>query len=247
MTIRTEEELTGMRRVGALVARTLNLMSDAVRPGVTTAELDAIAEEHAVAAGARSAPRLTYDFPGFTCISVNDEIVHGIPGARVLADGDLVTLDVTLELDGFMADSARTVAVGAPPKGGTQLLRTAREALEAGLAAALPGRRVRDVGAAIDRSVRANGGWVFKELCGHGIGRKLHEEPSVPNWDDPDASMVLHEGLVLAVEPMLAGRVARIVEDDDGWTYRTHNGALAVHMEHTVVVRAGGVEVLTTV
>jgi len=245
MTIRTEEELAGMRRVGKLVAQTLDAMAAAVAPGVTTAALDAVAHELATAQGARSAPQLTYDFPGFTCISVNDEIVHGIPGPRVLQFGDLVTLDVTLELDGYMADSARTVAVGTPPKGAAQLLRTAREALDAGVAAARPGRRVRDVGAAIDRCVRSHGGRVFRELAGHGIGRALHEEPSVPNWDDPEADMVLHEGLVLAVEPMLAARVARVVEDDDGWTYRTHNGALAVHQEHTIVVRAAGAEILT--
>ncbi len=245
MTIRTEEELDGMRRVGRLVARTLNAMEAAVAPGVTTAELDTIARDLATAHGARSAPQLTYGFPGFTCISVNDQIVHGIPGARVLREGDLVTLDVTLELDGFMADSARTVAVGTPPRGGAQLLRVAREALEAGVTAARPGRRVRDVGAAIDRCVRSHGGRVFRELAGHGIGRQLHEEPTVPNWDDPEADMVLHEGLVLAVEPMLAGRAARVVEDDDGWTYRTHNGTLAVHQEHTIVVRAGGAEILT--
>ena len=234
-----------MRRVGQLAARTLDAMEAAVAPGVTTAALDAVAREFAMAQGARSAPQLTYDFPGFTCISVNDEIVHGIPGPRVLQPGDLVTLDVTLELDGFMADSARTVAVGAPPRGGAQLLRTAREALEAGIAAARPGHRVRDVGAAIDRSVRSHGGRVFRELAGHGIGRALHEEPTVPNWDDPEADMLLHEGLVLAVEPMLAARMARVVEDDDGWTYRTHNGALAVHQEHTIVVRADGAEILT--
>lgn len=245
MTIRTEDELRGMQRVGALVARTLDVMQAAVRPGITTAHLDALARDFAEGQGARSAPQLTYGFPGFTCISVNDEIVHGIPGPRMLSDGDLVTLDVTLELDGFMADSARTVACGTAPRGSAQLLRTAREALEAGLGAARLGRRVRDVGAAVERCVRANGGRVFRELCGHGIGRALHEEPEVPNWDDPQATMLLHEGLVLAVEPMLSARAARVVEAGDGWTYRTHNGALAVHEEHTIVVRDGAPLVLT--
>lgn len=234
-----------MQRVGALVARTIAQMAAAVRPGVTTAMLDGIAAAYAGAEGARSAPQLTYGFPGFTCISVNDEIVHGIPGGRVLQDGDLVTLDVTLALDGYLCDSARTMVVGTPRQGGEALIRTARVALEAGLVAARPGRRVRDIGAAIDRSARSNGGRVFKELCGHGIGRALHEEPSVPNWDDPGASMVLHEGLVLAIEPMLSGRAARVMEAGDGWTYRTHNGALAVHEEHTVMIRNGAPLILT--
>jgi methionyl aminopeptidase len=245
MTIRTEAELAGMQRVGALVARTLDVLQAAVRPGITTAQLDLLARGFAEPHGARSAPQLTYGFPGFTCISVNDEIVHGVPGARLLRDGDLVTLDVTLELDGFMADSARTVVCGIASPAAARLLRTAHEALEAGLHAAQPGRRVRDVGAAVDRSVRSNGGRVFKELCGHGIGRALHEAPDVPNWDDPSATMVLHEGLVLAVEPMLSGRAARVVEAGDGWTYRTHNGTLAVHEEHTIVVRAGEPLILT--
>jgi len=234
-----------MQRVGALVARTIDAMERAVVPGVTTAHLDQIASQYARAQGARSAPQLTYDFPGFTCISVNDEIVHGVPGPRALRDGDVVTLDVTLELDGFMADSARTVVVGTPPRGAKQLVHTAREALEAGLAAARPGKRVRDVGAAIDRTVRSYGGRVFRELCGHGIGHRLHEDPSVPNWDDPSADMVLHEGLVIAVEPMISGRVARVIEDADGWTYRTHNGTLAVHAEHTIMIRAGVPLILT--
>lgn len=247
MTIQHASELDAMQRVGRLVARTLDTMTQAVRPDVTTADLDRIAAQCAGAEGARSAPQLTYDFPGFTCISVNDEIVHGVPGPRALRDGDVVTLDVTLELDGFMADSARTVIVGTAPRGAKQLVGTARLALEAGLTAARPGKRVRDVGAAIERTVRSHGGRVFKELAGHGIGRKLHEEPSVPNWDDPSADMILHEGLVIAVEPMISGRVARVVEDRDGWTYRTHNGTLAVHEEHTIMIRNGEPLILTQV
>jgi methionyl aminopeptidase len=245
MTICTEAELFCMQRVGSLVARTIEQVAAAVQPGVTTAWLDELAREFAEGHGARSAPQLTYDFPGFTCISVNEEIVHGIPGPRVLRDGDLVTLDVTLELDGFMADSARTVAVGAPSRAAHTLMRAAREALDAALTAARPGRRVRDVGAAVERSARSNGARVFRELCGHGIGRALHEEPEVPNWDDPQATLVLHEGLVLAVEPMLGARAARVVEAGDGWTYRTHNGALSVHEEHTIMVRDGEPLVLT--
>lgn len=245
MTISSESDLEAMRRVGQVVARTLAHMRRSLRPGITTAELDAEAERFARAAGARSAPQLTYAFPGFTCISVNDEIVHGIPGPRTLRPGDVVKLDVTLELDGFMADSAITAIVPPASTEALRLERTARVAFDAGLAAARPGRRLREVGGAVEAAARREGAAVLRELCGHGIGRRLHEEPSVPNWADPGAHGLLHEGMVLALEPMLAAAPARVVEEADGWTLRTHNGALAVHHEHTIVIRHGAPLVLT--
>lgn len=245
MTIRSDAELAGMRRVGRLVADTIARMRAAVRPGVTTAELDGIGERFAREAGGRSAPQLTYDFPGFTCISVNEEIVHGIPGHRALAAGDVVKLDVTLELDGFMADSAVTVLVPPVSDEARQLQRAARVALNQGLAAARAGQRLQAIGAAVEAAARKEGATVIRELCGHGIGRRLHEEPSVPNWAEPGARRLLHEGLVLAVEPMLASRPARVVTEKDGWTLRTHNRALAVHQEHTIVIRRGAPLVLT--
>jgi methionyl aminopeptidase len=245
MTIRSSKDLAGMRRVGRLVAETLAHMRTEVRPGITTAALDAIGERFARAAGARSAPQLTYDFPGFTCISVNDEIVHGIPGPRELAPGDVVKLDVTLELDGYMADSAVTVFVPPVSDEARQLQRAARVALNEGLAEARAGRRVSAIGAAIESTARRNAASVLRALCGHGIGRRIHEDPSVPNWPDPSARMLLHEGLVLAVEPMLTTRPSHVIEDDDGWTLRTHDGALAVHREHTIVIRQGAPLVLT--
>ena len=246
MTIRSDAELAALQRVGRLVAQTIATMRAAVRPGVTTAELDRVAERFARAAGARSAPQLTYDFPGFTCISVNDEIVHGIPGARAIAAGDVVKLDVTLELDGVMADSAVTVLVPPAAPEAKQLQRTARLALNQGLAAARAGERVQAIGRAVEAEARKAGASVLRELCGHGIGRRLHEEPSVPNWAEPaSARATLVEGLVIAVEPMLASRPARVVEAGDGWTLRTHNRAIAVHQEHTIVVRRGSPLVLT--
>jgi len=245
MTIRSESELAGMRRVGKLVAQTIAHMRALVDVGVSTAALDEAAETFARAVGARSAPRLTYDFPGFTCISVNEQIVHGIPGPRTLAAGDVVKLDVTLELDGFMADSAMTVVVPPASPQAVQLQRAARVALAHGLAAARAGRRVRDIGRAIDAAARREGVSVLRELGGHGIGRRLHESPSVPNWGDPSARELLHEGLVLAVEPMIASAPARVVEERDGWTLSTHNGALAAHREHTIVIRRDEPLVLT--
>ena len=245
MTIGSESDLAGMQRVGRLVARTIAHMRAEVRPGMTTAELDGIGERFARAEGARSAPQLAYDFPGFNCLSVNDEIVHGIPGPRVLHEGDVVKLDVTLELDGYMADSAVTVLVPPVRPEVQRLQRAARVAFNRGLDVARAGRTLRDVGRAVEAAARREGMVVLRELEGHGIGRRLHEAPGVPNWADPRASLVLREGLVLALEPMLAGEAARVVEEPDGWTLRTHNRALAVHHEHTIVIRRGAPIVLT--
>lgn len=245
MTIRSDDELVGMQRVGHLVARTLQHMRALVRPGITTAALDDAAARYARAEGGQSAPQLTYDFPGFTCISVNEEIVHGVPGPRVLAAGDVVKLDVTLALGGFLADSAVTVLVPPASVEARALQRTARLAFGKGVDAARPGRSLRSVGAAVEAAARKGGASVLRSLCGHGIGRALHESPEVPNWDDPSATTVLREGMVFALEPMLSAAPARVVEERDGWTLRTHNRVLAVHHEHTVMIRRGAPLLLT--
>lgn len=245
MTISSASDLAGMRAVGRLVAATLAEMEGAVRPGITTGALDKIAERFAVSAGARSAPRLAYRFPGFTCISVNDQIVHGVPGPRVLAAGDVVKLDVTLELGGYIADSARTVIVPPASFQAKRLRRCARAALNRALNAARAGRELRDIGGAIEGEARRCGFAVVRELCGHGIGRRIHEEPSVPNYAASGDRSILADGLVIAVEPMIVPSPARPVEEADGWTLRTHTGVLAVHQEHTIVIRGGHPEVLT--
>jgi methionyl aminopeptidase len=237
MTIASTAELEGMQRVGRLVARTIREMRAAVRAGITTAELDGIGARFATASGARSAPRMTYDFPGFTCISVNEQVVHGVPGSRALVDGDLVTLDVTLELDGFLADSAVTVPVGRVSPEAQRVMRAARMAFERGRDAAVAGRSLRHVGSVVERTAGAEGSHVFRTLAGHGIGRQLHEDPMVPNWADPTSHEVLHEGLVIALEPMVSARPARVVEEADGWTLRTHNRVLSAHHEHTLMIR----------
>ena len=245
MTISSEGDLAGMRRVGQLVARTIAHMRAEVCPGMTTAELDDVGERFARAEGAQSAPQLTYNFPGFTCLSVNDEIVHGIPGSRVLGEGDVVKLDVTLELDGYMADSAVTVVLPPVSAEARALQRAARIAFNRGLAVARAGTSLREVGRAVESAARREGAVVVRELTGHGIGRRIHESPNVPNWADPDARTVLTEGLVIALEPMLTSAPVRVVEDADGWTLRTHNRMLAVHHEHTIVIRRGTPLVLT--
>lgn len=245
MTISSVGDLTGLQRVGQLVARTIAHMRAELRPGMTTAELDGIGERFARAEGGRSAPQLAYDFPGFTCLSVNEEIVHGVPGSRVLAEGDVVKLDVTLELDGYMADSAVTVVIPPVSVEARLLQRAARIAFNRGLAVARAGTSLREVGRAVESAARREGAVVVRELTGHGIGRRIHEPPSVPNWADPDARTVLTDGLVIALEPMLTSAPARIVEEADGWTLRTHNRMLAVHHEHTIVIRRGAPLVLT--
>ena len=239
MTISSRGDLEGMQRVGQLVADALAYLAAQVKPGMTTAELDELGERFLRARGARSAPQFTYGFPGFNLISVNDEIVHGIPGQRLLAAGDLVKIDVTAELGGFIADAARTIALPGASSVALRLAKCARQAFDAALGAFAPGRPLRSIGRVIERSVERAGFAVLRELAGHGVGRTIHEPPTMPNFDDPGERATVHEGLVLAVEPMIASERARVVEDPDGWTLRTHNGALAAHYENTIVVRHG--------
>jgi methionyl aminopeptidase len=244
MSVDTPEELEGLRRAGALAAEVLNAVRVAVAPGVSTAELDDLAAERMRAAGAHSAPIVTYDFPGAICISVGDEVVHGIPGPRRLVAGDLVKLDVSLELDGYFADTATTVAVEAVTPADERLVAATRAALQRGMRAAVAGATVSDVGATVEKIAEARGFSVLRDLVGHGIGRALHEPPTVPNFADPRHGDRLHEGLVLTVEPMLAGTRA-ILSTGDGWTVITADGSHAAHEEHTIVVTKGDPIVLT--
>jgi methionyl aminopeptidase len=245
MSVETEEELAALRAAGRVVAEAIRAMRRRVRPGVTTAELDAVAARVFRRAGARSGPQLDYGFPGVTCISVDDEAVHGIPGSRRLREGDLVKLDVTAELDGFYADACVSVPVGrARPRTGA-LAATARRALAEGLRAARAGAPLNGIGAAVEREVVARGHAVCWELNGHGIGRRIHEPPQVPNRYVPQLSHPLTEGLVITVEPIVSAGSGEVLEAADGWTVRTADGALSAHAEHTIVVRRGEPLVLT--
>jgi methionyl aminopeptidase len=245
MSADTPEELEGLRRAGALAAGVLGAVREAVAPGVSTGELDALAAEVIRAAGGRSAPIITYGFPGAICISVGNEVVHGGPGPRRLRAGDLVKLDVAVELDGFFGDTASTVAVPPVRSADERLCAAARAALARGMRAATAGATVRDVGAEVERIAEARWFSVLRALTGHGIGRGLHEPPTVPNFGDPGLSDRLHEGLVLTVEPMIAGGTREVHGTGDGWTMVTANGAPAAHEEHTIVVTAGEPIVLT--
>jgi methionyl aminopeptidase len=245
MSIESQADLAGIHKVGRVVAHALRAMEGAVRAGITTGELDKIGAAVLCRHGARSAPQLFYNCPSVNLISVNDEIVHGLPGERVVRAGDMVKLDVTAELDGYVADAATTVVV--PPASVTagRLQACAKAAFMAGCQAALPGRLVSDIGRAVERVVRTYGFDVIRELSGHGVGRTIHEEPTVPNYYDPTLSDRLNEGLVITIEPLIAARPSRVRKDRDGWTLRTHNSALAAHYEHTLIIRDGHPWVVT--
>jgi methionyl aminopeptidase len=220
-----------------VVAEAIREMARRVRPGVTTAELDRVAADIFARHGARSGPRLDYDFPGTTCISLDDECVHGIPSNRRLRDGQLVKLDVTAELDGFYADACRTVQVGRVKPREQRLAAAAQSALRRGLAAAHTGNNVGAIGAAVQAEVERRGFNVCAELTGHGIGRRIHEAPDVPNiaWEGPE----LTDGLVITVEPIIAAGAGEVYVDDDGWTIHTEDGSPSAHFEHTIVVTEG--------
>ena len=196
MSITTEEELSGMQEAGVVARQVLESMKRAVRPGVTTAELDTIGNKVMRENGARSAPAMVYRFPGGSCISVNDEVVHGIPGNRILAGGDLVKLDVTIEKNGFMVDTAATVAVGTISPKRQKLLDCAERAFAKAMLVARAGFRVFEIGRVVEREVRRDGFAVVRDLCGHGIGRTIHESPQVPNYPDPRAKSLLSDCLL---------------------------------------------------
>jgi methionyl aminopeptidase len=236
MSIETPHDWKGLRRAGHVAHLALDALAAHVRPGITTAELDAVAARLFAKHGARSAPAMVYGFPGTVLISVNDEIVHGVPGGRVLRAGDIVKLDVTLEKGGYIADAARTVSVGAPDERVSRLIACARAAFEAALPAARAGNQVNEIGRAIEREVRRAGCSVIRGLTGHGVGRTIHESPSVPNQYNPFQRDVLTEGLVLTIEPLVCDGSGEAVEDEDGWTIRTRDGSLAAHHEHTLVI-----------
>ena len=245
MSVETRDELLALREAGRIVRAALDAMAAEVRPGVTTARLDDLGAAVLRAHRARSAPMLVYGFPAATCISVEDEVVHGIPSPRILREGDLVSLDVTVEKDGFMADAAVTVPVGQVERRNRELLAAAQRALSRALAAAHAGARLNEIGRAVSYSARRDGFNVVRELSGHGIGRTIHEPPAVPNVYERTARQRLNRGLVLAIEPMLTSGSGHVVEAADGWTVRTADGAFAAHAEHTIVVTEGTPLVLT--
>ena len=251
---KSPEDLDRMRRAGRIVAGTIDRVLEAVRPKVSTAELDAVAEAYIRDQGATPSFRGyggnggRAPFPASICTSINQEIVHGIPSSeRTVAEGDLLKLDFGAIWEGFHGDSAVTVIVGDPRTAeADKLVRVTEEALEAGIAQIRPGGRLSDIGAAVEQVATGAGFEVVREYVGHGIGRNLHEDPQIPNYGRPGRGPVLKPGLVVAVEPMVnvGGWETRVMPD--GWTVVTHDGSLSAHFEHTIAVTEDGHEVLTT-
>ena len=236
MSIRSQSEFEKLRVIGRIVRRVLDTAAAAVRPGITTGELDEIAGRVLSASGAVSAPPKVYGFPGHLCISVNDEAIHGIPGSREIRGRDLVKLDLVAEKDGFFADAAVTICVGEPDDTARRLVRCAESAFHQATRVARAGNRVYEIGRAVERETRRCGFQVIRSLCGHGVGRTIHEEPSVPNYHEPRARTRLTEGLVITIEPIISAGSGEGVLDRDQWTIRTADGSLSAHYEHTVVI-----------
>ena len=246
MSIRSSSEFAALRRIGRIVRLALDEMTSCVRPGVTTAYLSAVGEKVLHMHGANSAPRKVYGFPGAVCISVNDEAVHGIPRfSRVLESGDLVKLDLVAEKEEFFADAAVTIRVGQVSQQADALVRCAEAAFGEAVKVARAGNRIYDIGRAVERHVRGAGFNVMKSLGGHGVGRTIHEEPSVPNYFDKTCRDKLKEGLVIAIEPIISAGSGYERHEQDGWTISTADGSLSAHYEHTVVITSGEPILLT--
>jgi methionyl aminopeptidase len=248
VTVTSDEDLRKLQAVGRIVAQTLEAMGDAIEPGMTTAELDEIGRRLLEAAGARSAPELTYEFPGATCISVNEEVAHGIPGSRVIGPGDLVNIDVSAEKDGFYADTGASFAV--PPVSARieRLCRDGRRALWTGIRQVRSDEPLAAIGKAVGAFAKKNGYTLIRNLASHGIGRSLHEEPTeIATWPDPSERRRMTEGLVFTVEPFLSlgGEWAQGADEDHPWTLISAPHAPTVQYEHTIVVTQRGAVVVT--
>lgn len=244
--IKTPEQIRLMRKAGLVVGETLELMRRTVRPGITTGELDAVAEDHIRSKGAVPSFKGYHGFPGSLCVSVNDEVVHGIPGDRVIRDGDVVSIDCGAIVEGWHGDAAITVAVGEVPDEVRELIRVTEEAMWHGIAAARLGGRVTDISHAVETYVRSQGGYgILEDYVGHGIGSAMHQPPNVPNYGKPGRGPRLVRGLALAVEPMvvLGSPETRVLEDD--WTVVTEDGRWAAHAENTFTLTENGAWVLT--
>jgi len=249
VTIKRASEIESMRAAGRILADILDVLHAELRPGVSTGELDEIAARMMRDAGAVSSFKgygSNPPFPGVICASINDEVVHGIPSPRRrLADGDLVKIDVGCIVDGWHADCARTWPVGTPSPEMAELIDATRRGMEAGIAAAIPGNHLGDIGHAIESVAHEHGYGMVRAFVGHGIGQAMHEDPQVPNYGRPGAGMLIEAGMCFAIEPMFNLGGDDVYVEDDGWTVRTADGARSAHFENTIAVTAEGPDVLT--
>ncbi len=254
VTRKSRREIETMRRAGQVVAEVLDLVEAAIVPGVSTADLDRIAAEHIRAAGATPSflgypgPDHPRPFPATICVSIDEEVVHGIPGARILQDGQIVSIDAGAIVEGWHGDAARTVVVGGTGDAEiARLIDTTRTAMLAGIAAAIPGAHIDDVSAAIEAVAAPEGYGIVRQYVGHGIGTRMHEEPQVPNYRTGRKGHRIEAGLCLAIEPMLTLGRAEVETRSDGWTVVTRDGSRAAHFEHTIAVTESGPRILTAV
>jgi methionyl aminopeptidase len=242
---KSQDEIEAMARAGRVVVETLELLGEAVEPGVTTRELDAVAEEHIRSRGGVPTFKGYRGFPASICTSPNAMVVHGIPGPYRLEEGDLISLDVGVTLDGFVADSAYTFPVGDVDSEAQRLLEAGQAALAAGIAEARSGNHVGDISAAVQRATEEAGFSVIRSLVGHGVGRSMHEEPQVPNHGQPGRGPRLSPGMTLAIEPMISAGSDGVFVADDQWSISTVDGSLSAHFEHTVAITENGPRILT--
>jgi len=242
---KSKEEIGKMREAGRIVAGVLDMLDENIRPGVRTEVLDALAEDYIRKRGGIPSFLGYRGFPASICTSVNDVVVHGIPGKTRLKEGDIIGVDVGVILDGYQADAARTYAVGEVSPTATRLMEVTRAALEAGIDACRPGNRLGDVSHGIQNVVEKGGFAVVVQFVGHGIGKEMHEEPQIPNFGPPGRGPLLEKGMTFALEPMVNEGVYEVVVDDDGWTVRTLDGKLSAHYEHTVAITGNGPVTLT--
>ncbi len=237
MIAKTEQDFEGLKKIGKIVAEIREAMKEATTPGMTTKEIDEIGGRLFEEKGAESAPISQYDFPGYTCISVGHEVAHGIPGSRVIKDGDIVNIDVSGSYNGYFADTGISFVVGTPDEKKQKLCDVAKDAFDRAMTRVKAGSSLNGIGKAVEREAKNNGLAVIRNLTGHGIGKSLHEEPQhILNYYDPWDKTLLKEGMVLAVEPFISQKAESIVELGDGWTFVTPDKSLVAQIEHTIIV-----------
>jgi len=246
MIVKTEEELAALKQVGKIVAQTVQLMGSHLKPGVTTQEIDDIGRAFLTEHGARSAPELVYKFPGATCISVNHEVAHGIPGSRCLQEGDMVNIDVSAELNGYFGDTGYSFVIGEPNAIQSHVMSVTQQALQNAISVVKAGALVNVIGQAIQSTAKVHGCSIILNLGSHGVGRSLHEEPGfIQPYDDPDDGRILKDGMVITIEPFISSGAWEFQESDDGWTLYTAPEFVTAQYEHSMVVTKTGAIILT--